>query len=69
METNDLSGITTFSQLRKARKAISEDIVLLETSLSDRLEGFRKALSMKSILLPAIRKLRKAISGTPFAKS
>lgn len=68
METNDLSGITTFSQLRKARKAISEDIVMLETSLSDRLKGFRKALSMKSILLPAIRKLRKAISGTPFAK-
>ena len=69
METNDLSGITTFSQLRKARKAISEDIVMLETSLFDRLKGFRKALSMKSILLPAIRKLRKAISGTPFAKS
>ena len=69
METNDLSGITTFSQLRKARKAISEDIVMLETSLSDRLKGFRKALSMKSILFPAIRKLRKAISGTPFAKS
>lgn len=69
METNDLSGITTFSQLRKARKAISEDIVMLETSLSDRLKGFRKALSMKLILLPAIRKLRKAISGTPFAKS
>lgn len=69
METNDLSGITTFSQLRKARKAISEDIVMLETSLSDRLKGFRKALSMKSILLLAIRKLRKAISGTPFAKS
>ena len=69
METNDLSGITTFSQLRKARKAISEDIVMLETRLSDRLKGFRKALSMKSILLPAIRKLRKAISGTPFAKS
>lgn len=68
METNDLSGITTFSQLRKARKAISEDIVMLETSLSDRLKGFRKALSMKSILLPAIIKLRKAISGTPFAK-
>ena len=37
METNALSGITTFSQLRKARKAISEDIVMLETSLSDRL--------------------------------
>lgn len=69
MKKNDLSEITTFSQLRKARKEISEDIAMLETSLYVRLQGFRKAFSMKTILLPAIRKLRKAISGTPFAKS
>ena len=50
-------------------KEISEDIAMLETSLYGRLQGFRKAFSMKTILLPAIRKLRKAISGTPFAKS
>ena len=68
METNDFSRITTLSQLRQTRKDVSEQIHILESRISHRLDGFKAACSFKGILLPILRKLRKTISGTPFAK-
>ncbi len=69
METNDYMKISTLEGLRAARKAVSEDIAASERMFSDRIHGAASAFSLKKLLLPALKKLRTAISGTPFAKS
>ena len=69
MTGNEYSEITTMAQLRAARKSLSDRITSYEEQFSARLDGLRTALSMKYIAIITIRKIREAISGTPFAKS
>ena len=69
MATNDFSGISTIAQLRTARKELSGRITGYEKRFSSGISGLRSAVSLKFLMLAAIRKLRKAISGTAFAKS
>ena len=69
MTRNEYSEITTMAQLRAARKSLSDRITSYEEQFSARLDGLRTALSMKYIAIITIRKIREAISGTPFAKS
>ena len=69
MTRNEYSEITTMVQLRAARKSLSDRITSYEEQFSARLDGLRTALSMKQIAIKSIRKIREAISGTPFAKS
>lgn len=68
METNEFSGITTLAQLRSACKKLSGEIADHEALMLSRLDNFRSALSLKLLLLTAIRKFRKKLLGTPFAK-
>ena len=68
MKTDDLSTISTYAGLRAVRKALAEEITACEKGFSARLRVFSFAKGF-SFLLPAIRKLRNKISGTPFAKS
>ena len=69
MTRNEYSEITTMAQLRAARKSLSDRITSYEEQFSASLDGLRTALSLKHIAIKSIRKLREAISGTPFAKS
>ena len=69
MTRNEYSEITTMAQLRAARKSLSDRITSYEEQFSARLEGLRTALSLNHIAIKTIRKIREAISGTPFAKS
>ena len=69
MATNDFSGISTIAQLRTARKELSGRITGYEKRFSSRISRLRSAFSLKFLMLAAIRKLRRSISGTPFAKS
>ena len=63
MERNDYLNISTYEELRMARRTIFEEISRREASLTGAfLHDARK------ILLSAIRRLRSTISGTPFAK-
>ena len=63
MERNDYLNITTYGQLRTARRATSEEISRREASMTG---AFLR--DARKILLSAIRRLRSTISGTPFAK-
>lgn len=69
METNDYMKISTLEGLRAARKAVSEDIAACERMFADRIHEAAYAFSLKKLLLLVLKKLRTAISGTPFAKS
>ena len=69
MARNDFSGISTIAQLRTARKELSDRIAGYEKRFSSSISGLRSAFSLKFLMLTAIRKLRRLISGTPFAKS
>ena len=69
MATNDFSGISTIAQLRTARKELSGRIAGYEKRFSSGISGLRSAFSLKFLMQAAIRKLRRLISGTPFAKS
>ena len=69
METNDYMKISTLQGLRAARKVVSEDILARERMFADRVHGVAYAFSLKKLLLLVLKKLRTAISGTPFAKS
>ncbi len=69
MTRNEYTEITTMAQLRAARKALSVRIAAYEEQFSAKLDGLRTALSLKHIAIKTIRKIREAISGTPFAKS
>ena len=63
MERNDYLNITTYEQLRTARRATSEELSRREASLTGALLH-----DARKLLLSAIRRIRSAISGTPFAK-
>ena len=69
MATNDFSRISTIAQLRTARKELSGRIAGYEKRFSSGISGLRTAFSLKFLVLAAIRKLRRSISGTAFAKS
>ena len=69
MATNDFSRISTIAQLRTARKELSGRIAGYEKRFSSGISGLRSAFSLKFLMLAAIRKLRRSISGTAFAKS
>ncbi|MBE6232763.1 MAG: hypothetical protein E7118_08460 [Bacteroidales bacterium] len=69
MARNDFSGISTIAQLRTARKELSDRIAGYEKRFYSGISGLRSAFSLKFLMLAAIRKLRRLISGTPFAKS
>jgi len=69
MARNDFSGISTIAQLRTARKELYDRIAGYEKRFSSGISGLRSAFSLKFLMLAAIRKLRRLISGTPFAKS
>ena len=68
MGTNEFSGITTLPQLRSARKKLSGEIADHEALMLSRLDNLRSTLSLRILLLTAIRKFRKKLLGTPFAK-
>lgn len=68
MGTNEFSGITTLPQLRSVRKKLSGEIADHEALMLSRLDNLRSTLSLRILLLTAIRKFRKKLLGTPFAK-
>lgn len=68
MGTNEFSGITTLPQLRSARKKLSGEIADHEAFMLSQLDNLRSTLSLRILLLTAIRKFRKKLLGTPFAK-
>lgn len=69
MKTTDYSRIATLEELRTARKKLSDTITVSERRFSSRIGSALQIFSLGKIVLPLIRKLRDAISGTPFAKS
>jgi hypothetical protein len=56
-------------ELRTARKKLSDTITVSERRFSSRIGSALQIFSLGKIVLPLIKKLRDAISGTPFAKS
>jgi hypothetical protein len=69
MKTTDYSRIATLEELRTARKKLSDTITVSERRFSSRIGSALQIFSLGKIVLPLIKKLRDAISGTPFAKS
>jgi hypothetical protein len=69
MKTTDYSRIATLEELRTARKKLSDTITVSERRFSSRIGSAIQIFSLGKIVLPLIKKLRDAISGTPFAKS
>ena len=69
MKTTDYSRIATLEELRTARKKLSDTIIVSERRFSSRIGSALQIFSLGKIVLPLIKKLRDAISGTPFAKS
>jgi hypothetical protein len=69
MKTTDYSRIETLEELRTARKKLSDTITVSERRFSSRIGSALQIFSLGKIILPLIKKLRDAISGTPFAKS
>ena len=69
MKTTDYSRIATLEELRTARKKLSDIITVSERRFSSRIGSALQIFSLGKIVLPLIKKLRDAISGTPFAKS
>jgi hypothetical protein len=69
MKTTDYSRIETLEELRTARKKLSDTITVSERRFSSRIGSALQIFSLGKIVLPLIKKLRDAISGTPFAKS
>lgn len=68
MKTTDYSRIETLEELRTARKKLSDTITVSERRFSSRIGSALQIFSLGKIVLPLIKKLRDAISGTPFAK-
>ena len=69
MATNDFTQITSIDQLRTVIKALSTETSAYENRFSGRMHDLASAFSWKTLLLPVIRRLRKSISGTPFANT
>lgn len=69
MKTTDYSRIATLEELRTARKKLSDTITVSERRFSSRIGSALQIFSLGKIVLPLIKKLRDAISGTSFAKS
>lgn len=69
MKTTDYSRIETLEELRTARKKLSDTITVSERRFSSRIDSALQIFNLGKIVLPLIKKLRDAISGTPFAKS
>ena len=69
MKKTDYSRIATLEELRTARKKLSDTITVSERRFSSRIGSALQIFSLGKIVLPLIKKLRDAISGTPFAKS
>lgn len=69
MKTTDYSRIATLEELRTARKKLSDTITVSERRFSSRIGSALQIFSLGKIILPLVKKLRDAISGTPFAKS
>lgn len=69
MKTTDYSRIETLEELRTARKKLSDTITVSERRFSSRIGSALQIFSLGKIVLPLVKKLRDAISGTPFAKS
>ena len=69
MKTTDYSRIATLEELRTARKKLSDTITVSERRFYSRIGSALQIFSLGKIVLPLIKKLRDAISGTPFAKS
>lgn len=67
MKTTDYSRIETLEELRTARKKLSDTITVSERRFSSRIGSALQIFSLGKIVLPLIKKLRDAISGTPFA--
>jgi hypothetical protein len=68
MKTTDYSRIATLEELRTARKKLSDTITVSERRFSSRIGSALQIFSLGKIILPLVKKLRDAISGTPFAK-
>ena len=69
MKTTDYSRIETLEELRTARKKLSDTITVSERRFSSRIGSALQIFSLGKIVLPLIKKLRRHLSGTPFAKS
>jgi hypothetical protein len=69
MATIDYLKISTLTELRTARKSLSEAISASEKRISDRAASALQLFQLRKLLLPLIKKLRAFISGTPFAKT
>lgn len=69
MKTTDYSRIATLEELRTARKKLSDTITVSERRFFSRIGSALQIFSLGKIILPLVKKLRDAISGTPFAKS
>lgn len=68
MKKTDYSRIATLEELRTARNKLSDTITVSERRFSSRIGSALQIFSLGKIVLPLIKKLRDAISGTPFAK-
>lgn len=69
MATIDYLKISTLTELRIARKSLSEAISASEKRISDRAASALQLFQLRKLFLPLIKKLRAFISGTPFAKT
>ena len=69
MATIDYLKISTLTELRTARKSLSEAISASEKRISDRAASALQLFQLRKLVLPLIKKLRAFISGTPFAKT
>ena len=69
MKTTDYSSIATLEELRTARKKISDAITVSERRFSSRIGSALQIFNLRKFILPLVKKLRRSISGTPFAKS
>ena len=69
MATIDYLKISTLTELRTARKSLSEAISASEKRISDRAASALQLFQLRKLLLPLIKKLRAFISGIPFAKT
>ena len=69
MKTTDYLKISSLEELRDARRTLADAITATERRFSGRMEASLSLFSLGKIILPLVKKLRDAISGTPFAKS
>ena len=67
MKTTDYSRIETLEELRTARKKLSDTITVSERRFYSRIGSALQIFSLGKIILPLVKKLRRSISGTPFA--